>query len=106
MLAESHPREGTEPDRWADNAACLEANPDEFFDHQVVAGRPSRDVYRTARRYCGQCPVLRPCRQAAELGAEVGLWGGQWRPTARSESYRTINLLPAATTVRRLQYAR
>lgn len=45
------------------------------FDGEDPPHRARR--IREAKRLCGQCPVLRPCRDQALTGVEqYGIWGG------------------------------
>jgi hypothetical protein len=83
---------GTRFTRWFDHAACRDGSLDEFFDHRVLGGRPSHHAYAAARRYCAHCPVVSSCRREADAHGDVGLWGGQWRPT--DDRTGPIDLLP------------
>jgi WhiB family redox-sensing transcriptional regulator len=62
---------------WMSSALCAQADPDEWTDNLVGTGS------RTAKRICGDCPVVAACTaHAAELEAHDGttirgIWGGR-----------------------------
>ena len=55
---------------WADQAACLVAEPDTFFPEK---GGSTRE----AKRICNDCPVKAECLEyALENDERFGIWGG------------------------------
>lgn len=55
---------------WADEARCLQAEPDTFFPEK---GGSTRE----AKRICGDCPVKAECLDyALENDERFGIWGG------------------------------
>jgi hypothetical protein len=52
---------------WQELAACVDANPNIFFD-------PAR--YRDALAVCKECPVQKPCHELGR-GQADGVWGGR-----------------------------
>lgn len=55
---------------WADQAKCLEAEPDTFFPEK---GGSTRE----AKRICALCEVTEECLQyALENDERFGIWGG------------------------------
>jgi len=61
---------------WMDEAAC-KGRTTLFFG--LAGERPERRVRREAqaRKVCAGCPVLGPCREAARINRENGVWGGE-----------------------------
>jgi hypothetical protein len=55
--------------RWQEHAACVDANPNIFFDP---------DRYTEALAVCARCPVQArlPCRELGR-GQADGVWGGR-----------------------------
>jgi hypothetical protein len=90
---------GTRFVRWFEHAACRDTSPDAFFDHRMVGGRPAAQAYRVARHFCATCPVINSCRREAEARGEVGIWGGQWRPSTEGVR-QPIDLLRTGASVR------
>jgi hypothetical protein len=65
---------------WSTKAKCQDApDPDLFFSGPVEA----------ARKFCGECPVIRQC-EAAGAGERFGIWGGKWWYQATGFKPRTI----------------
>lgn len=66
----------TIPGRWAEQALCVQADPDWFPD------KGQRGLAAIATRNCGHCPVRTPCLDYALSGADTwagiatGIWGG------------------------------
>lgn len=59
-----------EPLPWAEEARCLNADPDIFFPEK---GGSTRE----AKRICGECPVRAECLDYALASEErFGIWGG------------------------------
>jgi WhiB family transcriptional regulator, redox-sensing transcriptional regulator len=55
---------------WADQARCLQAEPDTFFPEK---GGSTRE----AKRICQQCEVRQDCLEyALENDERFGIWGG------------------------------
>lgn len=55
---------------WADEAKCLQADPDTFFPEK---GGSTRE----AKRICAQCEVSSECLEYALANEErFGIWGG------------------------------
>lgn len=55
---------------WADEARCLQAEPDTFFPEK---GGSTRE----AKRICNDCPVKPECLDyALENDERFGIWGG------------------------------
>lgn len=52
--------------RWQDHAACIDSNPEIFFD-------PER--FGQALQVCRPCPVREQCRELGK-GQGEGVWGG------------------------------
>lgn len=60
---------------WSDRAACLAAEPEEFFPVGGAAAAASETV--AAKRVCAACEVLEPCREYALATRQpFGVWGG------------------------------
>lgn len=57
--------------------ACVDAPVNAFFraDHEYKRDALKR-LTRTARRYCGHCPILDQCGAAADRYDAEGVWGG------------------------------
>lgn len=63
---------------WIDDAACLEADVNEFFPNTNTEESPK------ARAICAACPVRTDCLEhALELGVPYGIWGGHTSPERR-----------------------
>jgi WhiB family redox-sensing transcriptional regulator len=56
---------------WMDRAACLNADPDQFFPDEE--GKSSA---KHARTVCATCPVVRECAEFGIRNHEYGIWGG------------------------------
>ena len=55
---------------WAEDAKCLQADPDTFFPEK---GGSTRE----AKRICAQCPVRAECLEyALDNDERFGIWGG------------------------------
>ena len=71
------PRQLDGPGRWAEQALCVQADPDAWFPH-----KGQRDLGAIATRICGHCPVPAQCLDYALSGADswggiaTGVWGG------------------------------
>jgi hypothetical protein len=52
---------------WQEHAACVDANPNIFFDP---------DRYNEALAVCATCPVQAPCRELGR-GQADGVWGNR-----------------------------
>ena len=67
------------PDRWADDAACIGLPLESFFPD------PSdRETEVVARAVCDSCPVRTPCAQFALANPEIeGVWGGTTTETRK-----------------------
>ena len=60
---------------WSDRAACLAAEPEQFFP--VGGSAAATWESRTAKQVCAQCDVLVECRDyALETRQPFGVWGG------------------------------
>lgn len=60
---------------WSDRAACLAAEPEQFFP--VGAGGAAGWETAAAKAICGGCDVLTQCRDyALETRQPFGVWGG------------------------------
>jgi WhiB family redox-sensing transcriptional regulator len=60
---------------WSDRAACLTAEPEQFFP-VGTGGAMLREV-EAAKAVCGTCPVLGECRDYAIATRQpFGVWGG------------------------------
>lgn len=64
-VAQFRPRP-TIDSRWMEHAACVDENPEIFFDP---------DRYGEALQVCRGCPVREPCRELGKGNGE-GVWGG------------------------------
>lgn len=61
----------------ADQAACIHANPKEFYPEQDD-GINNRYAYAQAKTVCGECPIRVRCLEVALLNREEhGVWGGK-----------------------------
>ncbi len=61
---------GIEPLPWAEDAKCLQADPETFFPEK---GGSTRE----AKRICAQCTVRIECLEyALENDERFGIWGG------------------------------
>lgn len=60
---------------WSDRAACLSAEPEQFFP---VGGAAAADwETAAAKQVCGHCAVLLECRDyALSTRQPFGVWGG------------------------------
>ena len=62
-------------DRWRDQAACADVNPDLFFPVGVTG--PAIPQIARAKAVCAQCPVRSECLEfAITTNQEYGVWGG------------------------------
>ena len=60
---------------WSDRAACLSAEPEQFFPVGGVAAASWESAL--AKRVCAGCDVLVECRDyALETRQPFGVWGG------------------------------
>jgi WhiB family redox-sensing transcriptional regulator len=92
--------EGGRDDSWQDQAACRGTKPDEFFPGEHAYG-----VIKAAKRICADCPVQRPCLDAAlERNEQHGIWGGttvrernKMRRAARRPAERVSDAHPDPT---------
>lgn len=58
-------------EHWRDDAACVEAFPEQFFPE----GEPLDEVNEVAFTFCLRCSVLTYCHMAG-LGEQHGIWAG------------------------------
>jgi WhiB family redox-sensing transcriptional regulator len=78
-------------ERWADQAACKSARPDELFVRGAEQNR--------AKIVCGQCPVRTEClAEALDNRIEWGVWGGMTERERRA----LLRRRPNVTSWRRL----
>ncbi|MFF0745426.1 WhiB family transcriptional regulator [Streptomyces sp. NPDC004111] len=62
-------------ERWRQDAACTEVDPELFFP--VSGLGPGAVQTQRAKEVCGRCRVRRQClRWALEIGRPAGVWGG------------------------------
>ena len=60
---------------WSDQAACLSAEPEQFFP--VGGAAAARFETAAAKQVCGRCAVLTQCRDYALATRQpFGVWGG------------------------------
>jgi WhiB family transcriptional regulator, redox-sensing transcriptional regulator len=60
---------------WSNRAACLTAEPEQFFP--VGAGGAAAWETAAAKAICGTCSVVTQCRDyALETRQPFGVWGG------------------------------
>jgi WhiB family transcriptional regulator, redox-sensing transcriptional regulator len=60
---------------WSDRAACLSAEPEQFFP--VGGAAATRWETAAAKRVCDRCEVLAQCREYALVTRQpFGVWGG------------------------------
>lgn len=60
---------------WSDQAACLSAEPEQFFP--VGGAAAARWETEAAKEVCGRCAVLTRCRDYALATRQpFGVWGG------------------------------
>lgn len=60
---------------WSDRAACLAAEPEQFFPVGGAAAARWESV--AAKQVCGRCDVVRECRDYALATRQpFGVWGG------------------------------
>jgi WhiB family redox-sensing transcriptional regulator len=72
-------------ERWAEQAACRTARPDELF----VRGAEQNH----AKRVCGDCPVRTEClAEALDNNIEWGVWGGMTERERRALLRRRPNV--------------
>lgn len=85
--------------RWADEAACRDADPRQFFfdEGSGKTGDAVRQrLVATAQRYCGHCPVIADCAVQADANLDQGLFGGAMRVRTNVSGYTWRLLTPAA----------
>lgn len=82
--------------------AC-HANPEAFFP-LVATDAQLRAAARTARTYCGPCPLRRQCRALGQQH-DTGLWGGQLRIDNGRGATTSINLLAPLTSLKEAKRA-
>lgn len=78
--------ESGQPRRWQQDADCVGADPEIFFND---GNQPKRAYLRKDaewRQYCPQCPVRETCLEAARESGSVGIWGGVYRYVPRDSS--------------------
>jgi WhiA C-terminal HTH domain/Transcription factor WhiB len=67
---------------WQDRGVCVTAiprpNPDIFSPVP-----PTKAALATARKFCGQCPVMSTCGAFAERERLTGVWGGDYYHSGR-----------------------
>ena len=80
------PDRGPDPEDWTAAAAC-KGRTHLFFGS--AGERPERRVRREARarKVCGSCPALWPCRLSARANRENGFWGGESEEERASAGY-------------------
>ncbi|WP_318205340.1 WhiB family transcriptional regulator [Streptomyces sp. SCL15-4] len=67
---------------WRDEAACRDANPDDFFSENT-------HIVNEARKVCISCPVRQQCAAyALEHGEWWGTWGGMTQTQLRTHRGR------------------
>ncbi len=85
---------------WTEHAACAGADPT-LFD--APSARPWTKVWLTAReaaeqvahKYCGPCPVIAECAEAADDDYDYGvIRGGSLRDTAHGHNYGAYTAFP------------
>jgi len=60
---------------WSDQAACLSAEPEQFFP--VGGAAAARFETAAAKQVCGRCAVMAACRDYALATRQpFGVWGG------------------------------
>jgi WhiB family redox-sensing transcriptional regulator len=60
---------------WSDRAACLSAEPEQFFPVGGAAAATWEAM--VAKQVCARCEVLTPCRDYALATRQpFGVWGG------------------------------
>lgn len=112
VLPVAAPLKALVPPRWAEEAACVGADPTQFFlgpQHQgrgtpVEAARAR--LIETAFKYCGSCPVIAECAATADANLDQGLFAGALR-RARGhgvENYSWQLLIPAAPEPRPVRH--
>lgn len=71
QILKADPIETERGAHWSDQAACLDVDPEIFFqppgDH---------DAEESAKAICARCPVTRECLDTAIDEGRVGVWGG------------------------------
>jgi WhiB family redox-sensing transcriptional regulator len=67
---------GTLRDQWAPKGLCVGADPELFFSQDLERGEYKAVREATAKSWCADCPVRRPCAEWAEVHNEDGVWGG------------------------------
>jgi WhiB family transcriptional regulator, redox-sensing transcriptional regulator len=94
----SEARDGSDPQDWTSAAAC-KGRTHLFFGS--AGERPERRVRREARarKVCGSCAALWPCRSSARANRENGFWGGE------SEEERAAAGYPPRSISRRSVHA-
>lgn len=60
---------------WRKKAACLGAEPEQFFPIRVEAGWKGGKTRRTINEYCVPCPVKAECLEEG-MKERLGIWGG------------------------------
>lgn len=65
-------------DRWSDEAACRDADPELFFPtSEDMARRAVARQVAEAKAICAACPVWSACLGwAVQNGQDHGIWGG------------------------------
>lgn len=82
-------------DRWADQAACRDTDPELFFPaSEDVTRRAVARRVAAAKTVCASCPVWADCLAwAVQNGQDHGIWGGlttlERRRLARGQSTDT-----------------
>lgn len=74
---------------WQDDAACV-GQTDLFFapEAETIPARRARES--AAKAICATCPVVDPCRRAADDRDEIGIWGGMTERERYAERRRII----------------
>lgn len=66
-------------DEWMKQAACVDADPGEFFPPKSRGRHDQTDPYNVRERYCAPCAVSEQCLNYAlnvSQNNDEGIWGG------------------------------
>lgn len=81
---------------WMEQGACLDADPDLFYNQSNERALPPSLVDLEAIEICKTCPVVAECLAAAiENGERWGIWGGK-TPTERKAFEGSVKRGPYA----------
>ena len=65
--------------RWEDDAACKDADPEDFFElENAIDAERVADPVAVARALdcCARCPILDECFRRGVYTKSLGIWGG------------------------------